>query len=1277
MMRNWILGLLAAVIAAGIAHADSPIGTIGGDDTPPFEETPDVSAPPPVLDENCVVSILNQVAQVRADGTWILQNVPANFGMLRARATCVVDGVTHAGQSDPFSVQANGQVSIGDISFDDLAPVPASLSLAASTNELTEIFRTVQIEVRTLFPDGSEVDVTADPLTSYVSSSAAVASVDGSGLVTAAASGRVLIIVRHEAVTAFIDFLVVLSGEDTDGDGIPDDVELANGLDPNDPVDAFEDFDGDGLANGEELLSFGSDPNNPDTDGDGLSDGEEVAPGDDGFVTNPLAPDTDGDGVRDGLEVATGSDPTDPSSFNLAAVLDTLTVSPSAFALTVNTIIGEASEPLSVTGVLIDGTALDLTSTSTGTNYASSDLGICNFGAESGRVFAGADGACTITVSNSGFETTADGTVQTFAPVALSFVAFAGSAGGVDVSGNVAYVAAGSAGLQIVDVGDRSAPVLVGGVPTAGEAKEVKVVGNRAYLADGSEGLAIFSLDNPLAPVLLGSVDTPGDAQDVVVRGDLALVADGASGVAIIDVTNASEPLLLGSTSTAGSARGVDFSADQTFAVVAVGTAGLSIVDIADPMLAGEVATVSTGGDARDVAVQGDFAFVADVANSLVSVDIADPTDPVFRAATPRATGGLLLDVAVAGRFAIGADIFFVNGVPIVDVLTPAVPIPRAILDFSAFRDDNGRGIAVDASHVYLSADVGSSSRLYIGQILALEDRAMAAPELAIVQPAEGATVFEGASLRVEVSAQDDVAVASVGLLVDGAPAGSDTTEPYQFTVLIPTGVNSLTLGATALDLGDNVGTAVDVVLDVIPDPLTTVVGIVLGPGGVAVDGADVVCLGVSVLSEPDGSFEILGLPTISGRIRCTATFLDAVGLLQTTAAAAVSPVPGGITDVGLLTDAAVAESHFDVDAEGWTAISNNSQPFFVAAGGDPEGHICVTDNRGGIVVLYSAPAAFLGDASRAFGQALRLSMRRNPSGGSAFASPFVILRGNGLSLSVVQPDPVDDWSSYLLALDERGGWTVDGDGRAATDAEIFSVLSALDQLLVRAEFRDVLSERSCLDTVILGFVLDPSTAFPEPVALQNGTATFSQLIGGGSYTPEEAIDGSFASVNGWAVATSGTAGGAAAQTAVWETTADLSTDELAITMHFLHDNGGHLIGRFRFSVTTDDRSAFADGLHTGGDVTANWTVLTGANVMGPDGMTFTVLGDESILAGGLTADQGVYTVRYSTLPDNITGLRLEVIEDPSLPGGNGPGLFPANGNFALTEMTLDAFATP
>ena len=61
---------------------------------------------------------------------------------------------------------------------------------------------------------------------------------------------------------------------DWDGDGLPDDWELAFGLNPN-LNDADLDPDADGLTNLQEYLR-GTDPYNPDSDGDGLLDGQEV-----------------------------------------------------------------------------------------------------------------------------------------------------------------------------------------------------------------------------------------------------------------------------------------------------------------------------------------------------------------------------------------------------------------------------------------------------------------------------------------------------------------------------------------------------------------------------------------------------------------------------------------------------------------------------------------------------------------------------------------------------------------------------------------------------------------------------------------------------------------------------------------------------------------------------------------------------------------------------------------------------------------------------------------
>ena len=81
--------------------------------------------------------------------------------------------------------------------------------------------------------------------------------------------------------------------EDIDGDGMDNNWENEYGFDPYNPLDAFNDFDEDGLTNLDEY-NYSTNPINSDTDGDGISDFDEINDG-----LNPLLANTDCD--EDGI----------------------------------------------------------------------------------------------------------------------------------------------------------------------------------------------------------------------------------------------------------------------------------------------------------------------------------------------------------------------------------------------------------------------------------------------------------------------------------------------------------------------------------------------------------------------------------------------------------------------------------------------------------------------------------------------------------------------------------------------------------------------------------------------------------------------------------------------------------------------------------------------------------------------------------------------------------------------------------------------------------------
>lgn len=206
------------------------------------------------------------------------------------------------------------------------------------------------------------------------------------------------------------------------------------------------------------------------------------------------------------------------------------------------------------------------------------------------------------------------------------------------------YVAAGYAGVHILDVANPQTPTLSATLDTPGLATDVSVAGNNIYVADQENGLLVYhsvpgvsapgvsvpapplTSTLPLTAALVGSWDTPGTAIGVTFALSTAYVADGLGGVQILGVSDSSALRPLAVYTTTSAANSVVVSGTTLF--VAAGWQGVLALDVSDPARPAVAGSFDTPGYAHDLALSGTLLLVADGPAGMQILQIAELPAP-------------------------------------------------------------------------------------------------------------------------------------------------------------------------------------------------------------------------------------------------------------------------------------------------------------------------------------------------------------------------------------------------------------------------------------------------------------------------------------------------------------------------------------------------------------------------------------------------------------------------------------------------------------------------
>jgi len=187
---------------------------------------------------------------------------------------------------------------------------------------------------------------------------------------------------------------------------------------------------------------------------------------------------------------------------------------------------------------------------------------------------------------------------------------------------NVLFVAEGDAGIEMLDIRDKTAPQFLSRFNAGGLALHTDILYPLVLIAYGSQGMISADFSDIDTMISDGVFNSPS-AVDVAVAGDYIYLAEN-DGVTVLE-QDGDDFNSLGRIAFQDVLKYVVARHDTAFVV---GNSGFYIVDSGHDL----VGSYNSLSLARAVAVVDTFAFIANGNGGVIALSIEDPTDPRFLA---------------------------------------------------------------------------------------------------------------------------------------------------------------------------------------------------------------------------------------------------------------------------------------------------------------------------------------------------------------------------------------------------------------------------------------------------------------------------------------------------------------------------------------------------------------------------------------------------------------------------------------------------------------------